>query len=412
MKRNLKKNTEGNENRGTDRQNGKRKVRSIKNGLALAAVLGLTTGNLNAWAYTVATQGEDGIIHYVQSDCSAIQSGTQEAAVVEDAAPQYTEAEVKAAESVAPEAEAEVKAAESVAPEAAAEENRIAERKITTAEESQKAAALEQCYGVRNIDEVSEQCYEAVDSIVIDQSLAVGSSDDSSEWIERPSEAADFAAYEAYGLTYQVSTDKLYYKGELVRYFEDLYPLSENRDEMAGITYFDKTGTVDVHANRDFADIQLEADGSYDPSGKLQGVSAYSQAEFNARDLSQLSAPETAVAQSGEPLTQEELMEEYAPFEKYGLTYDVQTDRLYYKGELVRKFVDVMESNGEELGSGKFHGMMSSHYTEGGTVDVRTLRDGSQKDKNGCSLLTGVEALSQAEFDEATENAYSGVYVY
>lgn len=112
-------------------------------------------------------------------------------------------------------------------------------------------------------------------------------------WLEKyddrqlAAERVDYKPYEPFDLV--LDGNQLYYRGELVRYFEDLYPLVEgDYNSMGGITHFDEAGTVDVHAVRDLTRLVYRTDGSYDPSGTLTGVEPYSQAEFDARDLEPL----------------------------------------------------------------------------------------------------------------------------
>jgi hypothetical protein len=100
-----------------------------------------------------------------------------------------------------------------------------------------------------------------------------------------------FEKYKDYGLTYDKAANRLYYNGELVRYFGDYYPVSEDSNAYAGTDYFNENGTIDVHGVRDLSNIIHNADGSYDPSGKLTGVAPYSQAEFDARDIAKLKNP-------------------------------------------------------------------------------------------------------------------------
>lgn len=92
-----------------------------------------------------------------------------------------------------------------------------------------------------------------------------------------------YAEYEPFGLVYDEREDCLYFNGQQIRYFEDLYPVGDS-GEIAGIVFNDSNGVVDVHAVRDLSsDIVRNEDGSFDPSGVLTGVEAYSQEEFDAR---------------------------------------------------------------------------------------------------------------------------------
>ena len=93
------------------------------------------------------------------------------------------------------------------------------------------------------------------------------------EWAEREeanreSSAKLFSVYEKYGLTYSKETDRLYYNGELVRYFED--NTATEKGTFSGTVHPGIDGNIDVHAVRDSA-------------GKLVGVEPYSKADFDAR---------------------------------------------------------------------------------------------------------------------------------
>ncbi len=251
-------------------------------------------------------------------------------------------------------------------------------------------------------------------------------------YVETPeSKAAIYAAYEQYGLTYNKSTDQLFYNGELVRYFEDWYPVGDGGS--AGRDYLNENGTIDVHGVRDLSQLTHKSDGSFDPSGKLIGVEAYSQAEFEARDIEELKNPpmqatsvnassaggDSSTAQEssddsfsgytyavefGTVLTPDEYAELYAVYEPFGLTYDKDTACFYYNGKLVRQFVDILMSNGESLSGGKFKGSMRQIINPDGKgeVDVYTVRDYEKLDSDGNGTLTDIKACSQEEFDANT----------
>ena len=72
-----------------------------------------------------------------------------------------------------------------------------------------------------------------------------------------------------YGLAYKKETDRLYYNGELVHYFEDN---QAPNGTFKGTVKLGADGNIDVHAVRNSA-------------GKLTGVEPYNQADFNARTL-------------------------------------------------------------------------------------------------------------------------------
>lgn len=208
--------------------------------------------------------------------------------------------------------------------------------------------------------------------------------------------AERFRPYEPFSLQYDPETDELRFHGQLVRWFEDYYPLSEDGAQ-AGNDFFNEDGVVDVYAVRDRSGLARRADGSYDPSGTLVGVEAFSEEAFAARDVEALrhSAPVTAVA-GGEELSAEErnaMAEAYAPF---GVTYDAGEDQWYYNGEAVCFFRDVLISNGESLSGGGFRGVMRTFPGERGTVRVETVRDYTRPDAFGYGTLTGIRTIQDS----------------
>ena len=86
----------------------------------------------------------------------------------------------------------------------------------------------------------------------------------------------------------------------------------------------------------------------------------------------------------------EEMKAFYAPYEAFGLRYDVEKNALYYGERRVRDFVDVRQSNGESMGNGHFKGVMTHLYDEDGEVDVETIRDKSRPDADGDVKLVGL----------------------
>ena len=208
--------------------------------------------------------------------------------------------------------------------------------------------------------------------------------------------AERFRPYAPFGLRYDAEKDELRFDGELVRWFEDYYPLSGDGAQ-AGLDFFDENGVVDVYAVRDRGGLVRAEDGSYDPAGTLTGVEAFSEEAFAARDVEALrhSAPVTAVAGDGE-WSKEELnaiAEAYAPF---GVTYDAGADQWYFNGEKVCFFRDVLTSNGKSLTGGGFRGAMRILPSAEGTVRIETIRDFAQPDSQGYGTLTGIQIIEDA----------------
>ena len=160
----------------------------------------------------------------------------------------------------------------------------------------------------------------------------------------------------------------------------------------------------EIHARLAFV---RSEDGSFDPSGKLVGLEAFSEEEFAARDIEALkNPPRQTTASSGEPVSakeREKMLQEYAPF---GLTYDAKEDQWYLGDEKVRFCRDVLISNGESLTGGKFKGALRTFESaKGGTIDIYTIRDFANPNADGYGTLTGIEKYSQTEFDEHTQSS-------
>ena len=208
--------------------------------------------------------------------------------------------------------------------------------------------------------------------------------------------AERFRPYAPFGLRYDAEKDELRFDGELVRWFEDYYPLSGDGAQ-AGLDFFDENGVVDVYAVRDRGGLVRAEDGSYDPAGTLTGVEAFSEEAFAARNVEALRhpAPVTAVAGDAE-LTEEErraMAEAYAPF---GVTYDAGADQWYYNGEKVCFFRDVLTSNGKSLTGGGFRGAMRILSSAEGTVRIETIRDFAHPDSQGYGTLTGIQVMEES----------------
>lgn len=235
-------------------------------------------------------------------------------------------------------------------------------------------------------------------------SEALGNSEDSSALSAADKEKM-FAPYEQYGMTYDAIKDELTYNGNLVRWFEDYYPIGNN--ETAGIDFLNESGTVDVYAVRNLESFSKAADGSVDPAGKLIGLKEFTQQEFDARDIEALKNS-TSVAMAGTPLEDSETAKLVAEYEAFGVTYDAEKDQWYFNGEEVRYFRDVLTSNGESLTSGKFRGEMRTLGSGVGTIDIYTVRDYGHLNSEHHGTLTGIEKYSQEEFDEHTQAGMSG----
>lgn len=229
----------------------------------------------------------------------------------------------------------------------------------------------------------------------------------------------NYADYEQYGLVYDGEKDVLYYDGKLIRYFDDSYDVETGIT--VGTTHYTATGEIDVYGVRDPFGV-LNDDGTSSPGGKLTGLRVATQQEFSQFDTSNAVtranvpvadangtvtgasvAPATndgggVAGSSASPVngtansnTTSSNYEQYVPF---GMTYELNPNNssitLYYEGQLVRYFQDIIRSteNGTEL---------RKTHTDGGLVDVIAVRD---SDGN----LTGLKVSTQEEFDQRTAN--------
>lgn len=205
------------------------------------------------------------------------------------------------------------------------------------------------------------------------------------------SRAELFLPYAPFGLRYDAEKDELRFDGQLVRWFEDYYPLSGDGAQ-AGNDFFNENGVVDVYAVRDRSELARRADGSYDPSGTLVGVEAFSEEAFAARDVEAIRnpAPVTAVAGEGSKEELNAIAEGYAPF---GVTYDAEEDQWYFNGEKVCFFRDVLTSNGKSLTGGGFRGAMRILSSAEGAVRIETVRDFTRPDFQGYGTLMDIQII-------------------
>lgn len=215
-------------------------------------------------------------------------------------------------------------------------------------------------------------------------------------------ELKDYSAYSKFDLIYDEETETLMYHGQVVRYFVDQYSL--DAESTATICeYINENGTIDLYTERDQTKVKENADGSFDPNGTLLSVKQYSQDEFAKRDLNAVKNPASQGAEAGKPMSLKEKATLYSEYEAFGLNYDRNRDVLIYKGKTVRYFLDIRSSNGKDLSSGEFEGVMNSIINdENGEVDLYTVRNFDKLNTNGEGKLTKIKAYSQSEFDQRT----------
>lgn len=171
---------------------------------------------------------------------------------------------------------------------------------------------------------------------------------------QRKEYAEIFEAYAPFGLLYSEKENRLYYGGELVRYFEDLISTEHY------LKWPNQDGTVDVYVERNV-------------SGELVGIKSFNQQEFLGRTSSLKTAGhdlEITINIDGytsdvEEMVEKLIAEEYEIYRQYGLIYDMDRGRLYLDGELVGYFED------KEL----------NHYF--GPYEDSTIKIYAMRDKNG-----------------------------
>lgn len=81
------------------------------------------------------------------------------------------------------------------------------------------------------------------------------------------------------------------------------------------------------------------------------------------------------------------IAKQYAVYEKYGLTYNQETDDFYYDGKLVRYFSDKLSSNGT----------YNSFTRSNGVTDLIAVRNANDE-------LTGIAPVSREEYDRHSES--------
>lgn len=91
----------------------------------------------------------------------------------------------------------------------------------------------------------------------------------------------------------------------------------------------------------------------------------------------------------------DELAKVYAVYEPFGVTYDKDQDCFYYNGKLVREFIDILSSNGEDLDRGNFKGSFRQmdNLDGKGEIDIKAIRDYTKLNSEGEGELIGIEVV-------------------
>jgi hypothetical protein len=135
-----------------------------------------------------------------------------------------------------------------------------------------------------------------------------------------------------------------------------------------------------------------------------------SEAAANPDDLAEMYTGATVAVSSEAAAAPDDLAEMYAEYEPFGVTYDKTTDTLYFDGQTVRMFFDVLMTSPEnysKFSNGKFLGgaltggisIRNAGSRDGGTIDVYVVRDFTNTDKHGNGTLVEIKKYSQEEFE-------------
>ena len=203
--------------------------------------------------------------------------------------------------------------------------------------------------------------------------------------------ARHFEPYAEYGLSCDPESRTLMYQGQRVRSFTDAYSVSGGVCTI--IEFTDEQGTIDLRTERDQTRLIRHADGSLSPEGLLTGIRALTGEESAVRSQGGSTSQTTATSE-GE-MTAAEKQAFFAPYAAFGLCYDAASDEMVFQGQRVRRFLDIRQSNGEPLDSGRFHGSMTSIVCcddDQGEVDIEVIRDYTKPDANGDGALIGMMA--------------------
>lgn len=227
--------------------------------------------------------------------------------------------------------------------------------------------------------------YEAAEAIAVYEQYSYSYPENDEAWARR------FAPYAEYGLRCDPESRTLMYQGQRVRSFTDAYPVSGGVCTI--IEFTDEQGTIDLRTERDQTRLIRHADGSLSLEGLLIGIRVLTEEESAERCKGER-MPQMTATSEGE-MTAAEKQAFFAPYAAFGLCYDAASDEMAFQGQRVRRFLDIRQSNGEPLDSGRFHGSMTSIVCcddDQGEVDVEVIRDYTKPDANGDGALIGMMA--------------------
>ncbi len=227
--------------------------------------------------------------------------------------------------------------------------------------------------------------YEAAEAIAVYEQYSYSYPENDEAWARR------FAPYAEYGLRCDPESRTLMVQGQRARSFTDAYSVREGMCKI--IEYTDEQGTIDLQTERDQTRLIRHADGSFSPEGLLTGIRVLTEEESAERSKGER-MPQMTATSEGE-MTAAEKQAFFAPYAAFGLCYDAASDEMVFQGQRVRRFLDIRQSNGEPLDSGRFHGSMTSIVCcddDQGEVDVEVIRDYTKPDANGDGALIGMMA--------------------
>lgn len=187
--------------------------------------------------------------------------------------------------------------------------------------------------------------------------------------LNAPSEQDLLAEYSPYGISFD-KKGKMYFNKKLVRYFEDSIEIVNNTTSVL-YEYLNEEGIIDVHTTRSTKD---NGDGSIDPFGKLTGIKKCNKTEFEQRNLVDIKAKSEAVTYAVEGISGGETFEQkFSKYKDYGIDYkegkESSIGNVYYKGQLVKQFIDKNPKGGT----------FTFQSVDGGKIIVHTVYDKKAK---------------------------------
>ncbi len=241
-----------------------------------------------------------------------------------------------------------------------------------------------------------------------DNKPSVGSEPDISPVrFDAPSRLDDSAPreeYKALGLTERESDKALMFDGKLVRWFIDEADVDGNGGFAVRHIYYNENGVIDLHT---VWEKKYNADGSYDPFGKLKAIEEMK--DFNpgcllvAEAVTSYEMPAGAAdtvhcdvflsdaSEGGSDIAAGDVIEAtamgtdsgakgrtfadiFAAYKDYGITYDEEKSDVYFNGKLVSLFVDISKDGAFSFMSQSTGGIkVRTVYKNGKLSEVREM---------------------------------------